>query len=402
MRFLTALAALLLPTVARAADPPAWKPDRFPIGFWCGPPDKFVTPERFKQIADAGFTFTTAACAGAAATPESNRKILDAAKSAGLKAFILDARMPLGIGADGGAKARLDAIVADYASHPALGGYLLTDEPSPPAFPGLGEVTAYLRAKDPTHPAYVNLYPIFAPETAIGPTYDGYVDSFVRMVKPFTVSYDHYHFLTNGDRPGFFENLDTIRKISGRHGLPSWNIVLSIPHSGYRSLTEAERRFEAMQTLAYGGKGLLWFTYWQPEEKGWGDAIINWDGTPTKQYAEVSGINADVLAVGKHLLNATCLGVLTGGPEPNVPARLPGAAVTVGVFRTGGDHFAFVANRDYKAVTDAEVLLTTGGRPIRRLDKATGNWRDIAGEPAGAEVRVKLRLAAGDGELVRW
>ena len=415
MRLQATLFALLLPAAVLAADPPAWKPDKFPIGFWCGPPDKFVTPERFKQIADAGFTFTFPACTGASANPDSNRKILDAAQAAGLKAFIQDGRMPLAIGADATAKARLDAIVADYAAHPALAGYFVVDEPSPGAFAGLSEVFAYLRAKDPKHPAYVNLFPNYADTSQIGPSYETYVDSFVRTVKPFAVSYDHYHFMKSGDRPEFFDNLDTIRKISAKHGLPFWNIVLSIPHLVYRPLTESERRFEAMQTLAYGGKGLLWFTYWQPAEKGdWGDAIVNWDGTPTKQYAEVTRINADVQAVGKYLLPATCLGVLTQGPVPGVPARLPGAAatvgafqlrdaaVTVGVFHSGADHFAFMANRNYKAPAEALMLLTTGGKPVRRLDKATGKWLDVTASPVGSEVRVRVHLAAGDGELLRW
>jgi hypothetical protein len=396
-----ALALLLAPVPAFAADPPGWHPDRFPIGFWEGPPDAFVTPERFKQIADAGFTFTFPSNSSTAANTASNRKLLDCAHANGLKAFISDGRMAVAIGGDAAVKARLDAVVADYSSHPGLGGYFVGDEPSPPAFAGLGEVVAHLRAKDPAHPAYVNLYPNYAPEWAIGPTYEGHVDSFVRTVKPFAVSYDHYHFTKTGDGPLFFDNLDTVRRVSAKHGLPFWNIVLAIEHGGYRKLTEAEKRFEAMQTLAYGGKGLLWFTYWQPG-KDWGEAIIQLDGTPTRHYAEVARINADVQAIGKHLLPATCLGVLTQGPTPGVPARLSGPAVTVGVFRSDGDHFALLANRDYKSAADAVVLLATGGRPVRKLDKATGRWADVPTEPAGGEVRVRVRLAAGDGELVRW
>jgi hypothetical protein len=398
------LVVLIIPGISAAADAPAWNPDRFPIGFWFGPPDKFVNPERFKQIADAGFTFTFPACAGAAATRESNRKVLDAVRSAGLKGFVQDGRMPFAIGNDATAKPRLDAIVAAYADHPAFAGYFVVDEPGPGSFAGLGEVVAYLRAKDPTHVAYINLLPNHAPEWALGPTYEGHVDSFIRAVKPFAVSYDHYHFLTTGDGPLFFDNLETIRRVSAKHGVPFWNIVLVVPHGPYRRPTEAEKRFEAMQTLAYGGKGLIWFTYWQPDATGqWGEAIIQADGTPTRQYDEVKRINADVQAVGNYLLPATCLAVLTQGPQPGVPARLPGAATTVGVFSAGADHFALVANRDYKAAIETEVLLTANDRPVKRLDKATGRWADAATQSVGeGEVRVRFRVAAGDGELLRW
>ena len=86
-----------------------------------------------------------------------------------------------------------------------------------------------------------------------------------------------------------------------------------------------------MQTLAFGGKGLLWFTYWQPEAKGWGDAIINFDGTPTRQYDEIKRINADVQLFGKYLLPAKSVAVLSTGAIPGVPVRLAGAPVTIGV-----------------------------------------------------------------------
>src|SRR5947209_20628654 len=99
-----AVVSVLLAVAAVAAEPPAWNPDRFPIGFWCGPPDKFVTPERFKQIADAGFTFAFPACSGGSANPDTNKKILDVARAVGLKVFVQDHRMPLSIGNDAKAK----------------------------------------------------------------------------------------------------------------------------------------------------------------------------------------------------------------------------------------------------------------------------------------------------------
>src|SRR5947209_2665488 len=127
MKAIAVLTILLLPASV-LSGPPAWNPDKFPIGFWCGPPDKFATPERFKQIADCGFTFTFPACAGASANRESNRKVLDAAQTAGLKGFVQDGRMPMAIGNDATAKPRLDAIVAAYADHPAFAGYFVADE----------------------------------------------------------------------------------------------------------------------------------------------------------------------------------------------------------------------------------------------------------------------------------
>ena len=41
-------------------------------------------------------------------------------------------------------------------------------------------------------------------------------------------------------------------------------IVGEVRNVGAYALTEPELRFEAMQTLAFGARGLLWFTYWMP------------------------------------------------------------------------------------------------------------------------------------------
>ena len=135
-------AALALPLAAAAQPAPAtapagtWNPDVFPISFWCGPPKDFVKPERFKQIADAGFTYCMPPCGPT--TPEMNKQILDDCQQAGIKAFIADSRMPIGIGPNGEGKEKIDAIVADYKDLPALAGYHITDEPWGGAFPARG------------------------------------------------------------------------------------------------------------------------------------------------------------------------------------------------------------------------------------------------------------------------
>src|SRR2546427_13184470 len=90
LAFVSILAILMTSGFAPA---PKWKPKEFPISFWCGPPEKDATPERFKEIAEAGFNYTFPAREGPF-TPEGNRRILDGANAAGLKAFIFDERVP--------------------------------------------------------------------------------------------------------------------------------------------------------------------------------------------------------------------------------------------------------------------------------------------------------------------
>ena len=112
---------------------------------------------------------------------------------------------------------------------------------------------AYLKRKDPAHPGYINLLPTYATASALGTeTYEEYVRRFAEKVKPFVLSYDHYALTNAGDRADFFPNLETVRAVSLDTNIPFWNIVLVTQHFDYRHLTEAELRFEAMQTLAFG------------------------------------------------------------------------------------------------------------------------------------------------------
>src|SRR5581483_7359431 len=155
------LLAALAGMRANAAPEAAWPPKSFPIGFWCGPPEPYITVEQYKRIAQAGFTMVLPPCEGAM-TVALNRKILDTARAAGLKAVIADSRMPLAITGNAGAEEAIKAIVADYRKHPALLGYFITDEPGANSFAGLAEVVAALRKYDPDHLAYINLFPNYA------------------------------------------------------------------------------------------------------------------------------------------------------------------------------------------------------------------------------------------------
>jgi len=414
LRFLLVLSMAGILAGAGFAPSEEWSPKSYPVSFWCGPPDPYITVERYRQVAEAGFNYLMPPCEGAS-TVERNRKILDTAKATGLKAFLQDSRMPFAITGSADAKSKLDAIVADYAKHPAFAGYFLTDEPGSAAFKGLGEVVAYLREKDPKHPAYINLFPNYASPDQLGEaTYDLYVSHFIRDVKPFAVSYDHYNFLKSGDRPEFFANLDSVRSLALANQLPFWQIVLSVPHGGYRPLNEAEKRWEAMQTLAYGAKGLMYFTYWTPSDKSfeWGPAIIGHDANPTPQYVEVKRINADVQVLGKYLIDAIPSGVFQTGNiapggkarEQGTPVRFPGPGdVTVGLFMRDTHLYVLFANRDYKKPTLADVLLSNGEGVVEKLDKRTGKWSAVKGRKNDDDdFPAKLNLAPGDAELYRW
>jgi hypothetical protein len=389
--------------------PPPYTADDFVTGYWFGPPEKFTTLQRYEEIRDANFTVAFPAASGN--TPELNRRVLDFCQQLGMKAVVLDGRIPLSIGGSETTKHNLDAVVRDYGNHPALLAYHIADEPGPDAFPGLAEVNAYLKARDPRHPGYINLLPNHVPAAALGGlSYEKYVARFIKDVKPAWLSYDHYAMTESRDRPEFFPNLAIARSQSLAAGIPFWNIVLVTQHADYRHLTESELRYQAMQTIAFGGRGVVWFTYWSPggfdPNYSWSHAMINPDGSRDPHYDMVKAINADVLAIGRELKHAESTAVVQTGAgaalrDGECPLAIAGGQLTVGAFQDGhtGAHFAVLANRDYKASTIAKFRLPVGAaiKAARRFEPAKRAWA-----PLDASGEVQLDVPAGGAVLIRW
>jgi hypothetical protein len=382
--------------------------ESFTVGLWCGPPDDQVNRARFQEIADAGFTLTMPWCWGRNGATI-NKQILDAAQAAGIKASIHDGRMPIEVGGpSNGApltdaeKSGLDGIVADYGAHPALASYFVTDEPSSSAFPRVREIVAYLQAKDTSHPTFVNILPDYA----LGAAYPGYVEQYITTVAPHELVYDNYPFPTEGDRVDpFFNNLAVAGDAARRHQLAFWTFILSVSGDDLRVTNEAEKRWQALQAVTYGGKGILWFTYWTPPGASWGPALIDSSGNRTPQYAEVQKVNGEVKTIGRWLMPASFDDAFgpDDAPVSNDVIATAGAHVTIGLFHDGARHFALVTNRDYQAHTDADVDFASQGEPVWKLDKHAATWsRTNGATQASGAVRVHVGFDAGDGDLYGW
>ncbi len=399
-----------------------WPPKAFPITFWCGPPDPYITPEQFTAIADAGFNLVMPPCEGTASVAR-NRKILDLAAKTGMKAVISDPRMPLSLTNSPTGKKALADIVNDYRKSIALMGYFLTDEPGANSFGDLAEVVAELHRLDPDHMVFINLLPNYAttdltanPSQLNSLTYAQYLSRYMEVVKPDVLSWDHYHFLKDGDRTGFFGNLAAGQRVARSTSPPTpfWQIVLSVQHGPYRALTENELRFEAMQTLVYGGRGLAYFTYWQPNDPSfqWSHTIRNRDGSPGPLYGPVKAVNAEVKALGAWLYDAQVVETFQSGtvPPDGSPASdesLVKASgdnnLTIGAFRGAKGYFyVLVTNRDYKNGTKGKLELSTAKHAVEILDLKTGKWSAWAEKPNSDTVNAEVNLGPAGAALLRW
>jgi len=375
----------------------------FVLTFWCGPPLAEFDDARAAEIATAGFTIVGPPCSGGF-DAALNQRVLAVAARHGLGLWVGDHRFGPNITDAPDWQALVDDAAAEYRGHAAFAGYFVADEPPAPQFEPVAAVVAALHRADPAHLAYVNLLPNYIPAEALGaPSYEDYVEQFITTVRPRLLSYDYYPFGKEKDRSGFFTNLAVIAAAARRHGLPFMLIVLATPHGPYREPSEGELAWQVHHALAYGARGVSYFTYWTPpDDAEWefGAALVD-DGRPTMRYFQVARLNRGLRALGAALDGFTSIDVADslgeiGTPLPIGPIdAVDGGPITVGLFGDGtGRLAALLVNRDYRYGTVARLRLRPSAAPPQVFDTDSAAWH-----PSGSLAYV---LPPGGALLLGW
>lgn len=405
-------------SVAQAADADAMRaPDllrrgTFPIGFWWPPPPQETTVARYAEIAEAGFTFVTGG--NGVQDRAANEAMLTAATANGLAAVVIDTRIS---GIANYPPEQWSSVVAstlaDYEHSPAFSGINIQDEPNAGMFAQIGAVTELLRDLRPDLLPYVNLFPTYANAEQLGtPTYQDYLDRYVGDVDPAFLSFDHYAlFKPSGIRDDYFYNWVLVRDKALRTSLPSWVFIQACEHLAYRLPTEAELRWQINVSLAYGCRGVQYFTYWTPEPpEVFQQALISRKGERTPLYDAAARINNDYLRpVGRQLLPLTSesvthfgevtppMGVETFHGDAWVSSASGSALILSRFFDRPAQRLRWllVANRSFDST--ASTSLTLGPEVVRAYEFDTsGRYlpRRLDGPPAGRVLSVTLEPGA--------
>ena len=337
------LAALFGALAAPAAE-------RFPIIAWSGVPQNHTSLERYKELADCGFTHSFSSFSDV----ESVTRALDIAKQVDVR--LLVSLPPLQSDPEG--------TVRKLKSHPALGGYYLRDEPSTTDFAELAAWVKRIQAVDAEHPCVINLFPTYATPGQLGAKdYQAHVDQFVKQVPVPLLSFDHYPIVDERVRGDWHQNLEIIRSASAGSGKPFWAFCLSVAHNPYPIPTITHLRLQAFTNLVYGAQGIQYFTYWTPGDTStWNfhEGPIAADGKRTKTYDVVKQANGEIQAVADVFLGSRveALGQMgeplpTGtkafvpmGPIRSIDAK--GAGVLVSMLSKGARRYLVIVNRDLK------------------------------------------------------
>lgn len=380
----------------------------FPIGMWWPPPPEFTTPERYREIARAGFNFVTAGD-GVAEMPL-NETMLSCADSARLLAIPQDSRVN---GFPDDPAEQRSAVLAEYAGHRSFAGFYLDDEPSTQAFPAIADIERAIRQATDRTLSYVNLFPNYAtPEQLGAPDYDAYLDQFVAAVNPPFLSFDFYPFMSDGTTfPGYFANWASVRRASLRAGIPSWVFIQSIAYPSRRRPTEAELRWQINVSLAYGCTGIQYFCYWSPGGT-FGPGLISRDGERTPLYDAARRINTGYLCpVGGEVLPLDSESVAHANESPlpagaiafsgdRYVADVTGSAVIVSRFLDPRGHrpsrWLLVANRSFDTAAAATLAFGAAVDTVLEFEPDGRRYRPL---PGAADGGLTVELGAGAARL---
>lgn len=329
-------------------------PGEFPILGWYSIPDSASTPERYREMRQAGFNLSFSHLFN----ENELTRALNAAEGSGVK-LILSVGMI----------ENPEETVCRLKNHPQTAGWFLRDEPTAASFGELATMRDRIHAADSTHLLYLNLLPIIVSPTVLGANdYDEYMQRFLDEVRLPMLSYDMYPVQNNAEgkpvlRQELYSNLEAARRVSQKNGCPFWAFCLSTAHNPYPIPRDPHIRVEAFSALAYGAQCIQYFTYWEPKTETWNfhNAPIDSTGRRTDVYYLIRNINREIQALSPIFLGCKVMEVSHTGqsippgtkPLEKLPAPFSGTIGSDGEgllvsHLKGGDgkEYLMIVNRD--------------------------------------------------------
>lgn len=342
---------------------------------------------------------------------------LERVKAAGLACFVADPRLSDNdwekLPADAELRQRITAATLEIKRHPAALGFFLQDEPGAAAMPGLGCVAALLKESLPDRWSYVNLYPIYASAQQLGTAdYESYVRGFLRDFHPPFLSWDNYSLINGEMLDRFYTNLEVIRRLALEAGIPFWNCILGNSHFYYMEPSDATLHLQVYSTLAYGGRGIQYFTYVTPGSGNYRLGALDPFGHRTPTWDMLRRVNLEVQALAPWLGRLTSTGVYHSDPVPEGSQPMSGsrwveqvsastadksvaARYLLGEFKgEDGRPYLMLVNRHLSHSMHFSIKLKEPHSRMKRISPYTSQEEDFGGEmdwlAPGAGILLKL------------
>ncbi len=369
-------------------------PDVFPIVAWGSSPSDPAALQLMKQ---AGINVSGFCPVGD----------LDRVRDAGLTCLVSDDAIGKLVSSDTSndveIRSAVTALAALIRNHPAAFGVNLRDEPSVQQMPILGRLAKELMSALPGTLPYVNLFPNYANRQQLGAdTYDAYLREYLKTVALPYLSWDNYSLRDGEMQQSFYDNLEAARKVTLEAKIPFWNCILAQALFRYMEPSDATFNLQVYATMAYGGRGIQFFTYFTPDIGNLRLAAVDQFGNRTATWDSLRRATNQIHALAPTLAKLHSTGVYhlpaptdsTENATPLLQRVGTNAKLLVGEFADdAGRPWLMVVNKSLKDSTSIRLQPRSEGARFFRVSPVTGKDSELGGEGNW--------LAPGAGVLVR-
>lgn len=396
-----------------------------PVGIYVTPDDAHREQKYFDYMSEAGINFING-FRWYEDTDEEVMTCLNYSEVAGLRFLVNDKRILDNIETYFTTKNPLlieesMAQVQKYVEHPAYGGQFFIDEPWRGQLEDLAEFT---KAYDSLFGKFWSINHFGANVENLGCTYEQFIDDYFELTNASMYSFDTYPLLefdendpaAHGEMDGFFYGLDLIRSKTLEKKAPFWAYVqtLGIGANGILQKRTPDRediRWNVFINLAFGAKGIQYFTYFTPGSgsETFTEGMIGLDGEKTERYEYVKEVDLEFHKYGEILLHCDAEGIIYNKQSSNRRYRLYEEKLESYGSVTSVDGDSFVAGCFKHTGSGKNYLFITPPTPrdsaaatLKISGKSSVNaW--IKGEKKQFEVKngeVTFQIADGDAVLV--
>lgn len=295
-------------------------------------------------------------------------------------------------------------MVESYKDEESFAGHFIQDEPSVAELKKLEIAATRYKKLLPGKVFYINLFPIHAIDD-----YDAYLETYFSSIGTERISYDYYALTGNtkeeyGLKPTQLLNLETAAIKARENGAEFYTIIASTGHYNsadrtyLRNISDlADMSFQAYTSMAYGVKGLTWFTYRAMGDGEYGEqpGMLDKYGERTRVYDYAQEINAHIQSFADVYLTYDWKGTMTfegevGGESENfnnlIASRTEHPAlvslrsdedILVGTFHNGENPGLMIVNYNDPARETMPDVTVKFDKPYALTVYANGSKREV-------------------------
>lgn len=362
------LLSFLLPSCAYASPTSG----EFPIvAWWLTPSKKFPKEKKIEDIKDCGFNTILYFDEG---KPNAD-SICKIAADSGVDIILGSPKLK---------SDKAESYINSLSAHKNIVGWYLKDEPLFTDLPALKLEYDNLSKYTQNKPIYVNLIGCRS-DKYTGPcaTIGEYLDTIDTLLRPDIWSFDYYPIsIDNGKIKvwynQFFKSLKAFHDKSRLTGKPFWSFCETVeykrPEIDRPAATVPFLRFEAFAALAFGAKGIVYWSYELTKSKK-GDfisALIDSTGMKSPAWYRAQQVNREISAFSKIFSHAEInrifipnkgllskqLNALFSKPiDPLLDIKTGGKGLLISDFSSDGSNYILIINLDVENSQNIHAVL---------------------------------------------